>query len=185
MIVASLRHQLPRGYFAEPRVHSGASAEIDVATFEKDREGATPAETSTNGAGVATAVWAPPLPSLDVATDFPMQDVYEVRVYDEKRHCRLVAAIEIVSPGNKDRPESRRAFVGKCAAFLRERVSVVIVDLVTIRTQNLYAELLDLVGSAEAAMGDGSVCFFSNAVASLTWQQLSTRSGGEVVTTDY
>ena len=38
-------------------------------------------------------------------------DEYEVRVYDEKRHCRLVAAVEIVSPANKDRPEHRHAFV--------------------------------------------------------------------------
>ena len=35
MIVSLLRRQLPRRYFAEPRVHSGASAEIDVTTFEK------------------------------------------------------------------------------------------------------------------------------------------------------
>ena len=31
----------------------------------------------------------------------------------------LVAAIEIVSPSNKDRPESRRAFVAKVAALLK------------------------------------------------------------------
>ena len=32
-------------------------------------------------------------------------DADEVLVYDEKRHCWLVAAVEIVSPANKDRPE--------------------------------------------------------------------------------
>ncbi|OYV65748.1 MAG: hypothetical protein B7X07_01875 [Actinobacteria bacterium 21-64-8] len=30
-------------------------------------------------------------------------DVYEVLVYDRRRHARLVAAVEIVSPANKDR----------------------------------------------------------------------------------
>jgi hypothetical protein len=90
-----------------------------------------------------------PQPTLAVVTDLPDQDVYEVRVYDEKRHCRLVAAVEIVSPANKDRPEHRRAFIAKCAGLLRERVSVVIVDLVTIRMQNLYGELLDLIGSSD------------------------------------
>src|SRR5262249_1655386 len=40
MIVALLRRKLPRRYFAEPRVHSGSSAEIDVATFEGEGEDA-------------------------------------------------------------------------------------------------------------------------------------------------
>src|SRR5438105_15541063 len=48
-------------------------------------------------------------------TDLPAQDTFEVRVYDEQRGARLVAAIELVSPANKDRPEHRRAFVLKCA----------------------------------------------------------------------
>lgn len=133
MIVANLHRKLPRRYFAEPRVHSGSTDEIDVETFEYEDQN----------------LWAPPRPTLTVATDLPIQDVYEVRVYDEKRHCRLVAAIEIVSPANKDRPEHRRAFVAKCAGLLRERVSVVLVDMVTTRTANLYAELLDLMGQAD------------------------------------
>jgi hypothetical protein len=82
----------------------------------------------------------------------PAQDVYEVQVYDEKRHCRLVAAVEIVSPANKDRPEHRRAFVAKCAGLLRERVSVVIVDVVTTRTPNLYGELLELIGKSDPSL---------------------------------
>ena len=93
-----------------------------------------------------------PRPTLSVVTDLPDQDVYEVRVFEEKRHCRLVAAVEIVSPANKDRPEHRRAFISKCAGFLQERVSVVIVDVVTMRTQNLYGELLDLIGHSDPGL---------------------------------
>jgi hypothetical protein len=150
MIVALLRRKLPRRYFAEPRIHSGASAEIDVTTFEKEDENVLAAGEGNGNGGIATAVWAPPRPTLTIATDLPSQDVYEVLVYDEKRHCRLVAAVEIVSPANKDRPEHRRAFAAKCAGLLRERVSVVIVDVVTTRTQNLYGELLDLIGKSDA-----------------------------------
>src|SRR5207247_10664152 len=94
----------------------------------------------------------PPRPTLAVGTDLPAQDVYEVRVRDEKRQCRLVAAVEIVSPANKDRPEHRHAFVSKCAGLLQERVSVVIVDVVTTRTQNLYGELLDLIGQSDPSL---------------------------------
>ena len=156
IIVAGLRRRLPRRYFAEPRVHSGASAEIDVATFENEGEDVlAPGDGNGNGGGVATAVWAPPRPTLTVTTDLPAQDVYEVRVYDEKRHCRLVAAVEIVSPANKDRPEHRHAFISKCAGLLRERVSVVIVDVVTTRTPNLYGELLDLIGQSDPSLNPG------------------------------
>jgi hypothetical protein len=36
--------------------------------------------------------------------------------------------------------------------LLRERVSVVIVDVVTTRTQNLYGELLDLIGQSDPSL---------------------------------
>jgi hypothetical protein len=155
MMVALLRQKLPRRYFAEPRVHSGSSAEIDVVTFEEEGEGVLAAgDGNGDGGGIATAVWAPPRPTLAVGTDLPAQDVYEVLVYDEKRRCRLVAAVEIVSPANKDRPEHRAAFVAKCAGLLRERVSVVIADVVTTRSQNLYGELLELLGHSDPGLGD-------------------------------
>ncbi|NLX97092.1 MAG: hypothetical protein GXY83_13030 [Rhodopirellula sp.] len=63
------------------------------------------------------------------------------------------AAIEIVSPGNRDRPENRRAFVAKCAALLQEQVSVVIVDLVTVRHFNSYADLLEWIGRSDPGLG--------------------------------
>lgn len=162
MIVAHLRRRLPRRYFAEPRVHTGASAEIDVATFENEGEEGL-AVGDGNGGGVATAVWAPPRPTLTVVTDLPDQDVYEVQVYDEKRHSRLVAAVEIVSPANKDRPEHRRAFASKCAGLLRERVSVVLIDMVTTRTQNLYVELLASIGHSDPGLGSEPPLLYANA----------------------
>jgi hypothetical protein len=78
---------------------------------------------------------------------------YEVRIYDTKRGRRLVAVVEIVSPANKDRPEHRGVFVAKCAALLPQRVSVAILDLVTVRDFNLYAELLDLLGQGDPSLG--------------------------------
>lgn len=153
IIVATLRSKLPRGYYAEPHVHSGSSAAIDVATFENEADGVAAPSNGNDHGGVATAVWAPSRPSLTVATDLPAQDNYEVLVFDEKRRSRLVAAVEIVSPANKDRGTHRAAFVAKCAALLRERVSVVIIDVVTTRSANLYAELLDHLGQADPALG--------------------------------
>src|SRR5437660_8075317 len=83
MIVALLRRKLPRRYFAEPRVHLGGSAEIDVMTVQNESEAALATGDGNDNGGIATAVWAPSRPTLAVATDLPAQDVYEVLVYDE------------------------------------------------------------------------------------------------------
>jgi hypothetical protein len=91
--------------------------------------------------------------TLAVETELPETDAYEVRVFDTKRGRRLVAAVEIVSPANKDRPEHRRLFVAKCATLLQEGVAVSIVDLVTVRDFSLYADLLDLLGQADPSLG--------------------------------
>ena len=96
----------------------------------------------------------PPRPTLSVATDLLDQDEFAVRVYDSKLGHRLVAALEIVSPSNTDRPENRRAFVSKCAALLQKRVSVAIVDIVTTRTSNLYDELMDFLRQSDHFLAD-------------------------------
>jgi hypothetical protein len=70
----------------------------------------------------------------------------EVRVHDDQRGSRLVAAVELVSPANKERPEHRKAFVAKCAAYLRQGVAVTMVDVITERHANLHAELLEALG---------------------------------------
>jgi hypothetical protein len=152
MLVARLSRKLPPGYAAGPRVHLGSYIEIDVASYEEDVPATAATEGNAEEGGLATAVWAPPQPTFAVAADLPDQDEYEVRVYDTKRHRRLVAAVEIVSPGNKDRPESRRVFVAKCAALLQQHVSVAIVDLVTTRQFNLYGDLLDLIGEVDPSL---------------------------------
>ncbi len=96
-----------------------------------------------------TAAWAPPQATLRVATDVRGLDEYEVRLYDHSDGRRLVAAIELVSPANKDLPEHRRAFAAKCVALLQRRISVVIVDLVTTRHANLYAETLSVASLSD------------------------------------
>lgn len=151
-IVFALARKLPCRYVAGPRVHARKFVEIDVASFEKDDTDLTASGADNGNGGVATAVWAPPRPTVTVETDLPEQDEYEVRVYDHKRGRRLVAAIEIVSPANKDRPEHRRAFVAKCVALLQKQVSVSIIDLVTIRNFNLYGEMLEFIGCTDPSL---------------------------------
>jgi hypothetical protein len=163
MIVMALARRLPSRYVAAPHVHSGLAVEIDVATYAKDSSEPHSQDAPGGNGGVAVAVWAPPRPTFTVPTDLPDQDEYEVRVYDTKRGRRLVAAVEIVSPSNKDRPEHRRAFVAKCASLLQSRVSVTIVDLVTTRSFNLYRDLLELIGQADPSLGSGPPPLYATA----------------------
>jgi hypothetical protein len=81
-------------------VHLGSFFESDVASYEED-QASSPAPSGSEDGGVETTVWAPPRLTLEVATDLPEQDEYEVRVYDTWRKRRLVAAVELVSQRRK------------------------------------------------------------------------------------
>jgi hypothetical protein len=151
-IVEELAPRLPDGFVAEPRVHLGTYYEIDVSAFDQDTERSPLAFGPQTTGTVAAAVEASPAPTLTIEVDFPEQYAYEVLVFDLERQRRLVAAVEIVSPANKDRPESRQLFVAKCCNLLRRDVCVSIIDLVTIRQFNLYAELLALFERTDPAL---------------------------------
>jgi hypothetical protein len=152
MMVRQLSEVLPKPYFAAPSVHLGTIFEVDVATYRNlaDPQG----RGGEQGSGVAVAAYAPPRPTLTMEPRLPRQDVYEVRIYDNRRDRRLVAAIELVSPSNKDRPENRASFVAKLAALLSRGVCVSVVDVVNLHEVNLYEQLLDWWESSDPGLGD-------------------------------
>ncbi len=129
---------LPKDYFAESEISVGPELEIDVATMELTRPG-------DGGKGTATAVWAPGRPRITAKVDFAHLDSYEIRVYQDLGGAELRAAIELVSPRNKDRAGARRTFAAKCAGYLQHGIGVVIIDVVTSRSANLHAELFDVL----------------------------------------
>jgi hypothetical protein len=69
-------------------------------------------------------------------------DQMEVQVIDRRGSLRLVAVIELVSPRNKDRPQARGGFAGKCAAYLERGIGVVTVDTVTSHHFHMHNELV-------------------------------------------
>ena len=68
-----------------------------------------------------------------------------------------MAAVELVSPSNKDRIENRKTFVNKCEALLKREVCVTIVDVVTSRNANLYGELLDELSAQRTAVSQSTI----------------------------
>ncbi len=149
MIVQKLAPLLPDGYQAAPRVHLGSYFEVDIGTFENDDAPRSRSQMAGDG-GVATV----PEAELSLETDSSDVSEYEVLIYDVRQEKRLVAAIEIISPANKDRPVHRNNFVSKCAALLKQGVCVVLVDIVTIRNNNLYLQLLDHFELTDAEMSE-------------------------------
>lgn len=135
-----LNRIMPEPYFAGPGVHLGASFEVDVATFQEPEY--DPENESDGGLAVAAA---PPKTSFLFEPRIEDQDIYEVRVYRDQRDRRLVAAIEIVSPSNKDRDDNRVKFIAKCSQLLTAGVCVSIIDVVSTLDVNLCDELFDLI----------------------------------------
>ena len=73
---------------------------------------------------------------------FAIPDEAAIRVFAGRESRKLVGAIELVSPGNKDRDVKRELFLGKCLDHLGSGVCLVIVDVVTDRRANLHNELM-------------------------------------------
>jgi hypothetical protein len=123
---ADLNRRLPAGYFAAANVQF--EIEIDVTVLE---------ENDTDG-GIG---WSGAGPSLSIPLAL-LTDSVEVQIFATEEGPTLAGAIELVSPRNKDRANSRAAFVSKCASFLQSGIGLIIVDVVTSRLADLHAELL-------------------------------------------
>src|SRR5947209_9877330 len=146
---------LPSGYYAVPLVDRDGPIEIDVAAL---REHGAP---MASNRGSAPQPWTPPQAGLTITVDLPAADEVEVQVFADDGDPRLTAAIELVSPRNKDRPAARQAFAVKCVGYLQQGSSVVLVDTVTTRRADLNAVILSLLGveTAAAPSGLGAVSY--------------------------
>jgi hypothetical protein len=104
---------LPPGYYAVPLVHRDGPIEIDVAALSEGRA----AMSATGSPWPQT--WVAPEPVLAVAVDLPAVDGLEVQVFADDGDPRLAAAVELLSPQNKDRPAARQAFAVECGGYLQ------------------------------------------------------------------
>ncbi len=140
------RDVLADEFFADMQVHIGSQVEVDIASLEESR--GTGERVGTAGtATLAAPVWAPPATNLILPTVFP--DDIEVQVFATAAGATLVGAIELVSPGNKDRPDTRQAFAAKCVSYLTRGIGLIVVDIVTNRLANLHNDVINLLGYGE------------------------------------
>jgi hypothetical protein len=119
---------LPRGYYALAEQHAGrVIADILTLQVDSDPDSLTPAE-SAGGTAVAEAPAR--VGRRVVGSESAMYR--ELRRTIAIRHAsdhRLVAMIEILSPGNKDRAASVEDVVDKAIATLRAGCHLLVIDL--------------------------------------------------------
>jgi hypothetical protein len=148
-IADALNESLPEEFLAEEFTFTANGLEIDVATYEEKAD--------TAGAAGSTAVltWKPETAPRTMPLVFP--DHFEIRVIERVGGMKLVAAIELVSPGNKDRAEECRYFAHKVSAYLQQGIAVVVIDIVTTRKTNLHNETIAAIGGpSEMLLPSGS-----------------------------
>jgi hypothetical protein len=138
-IADRLTELVPTEFRVEEHPRLAGGVEIDVAATRTSDPMANGSQTSP-----WHSEWRPGPAAGVMAALFP--DKFEVLVFRFLGGRQLVAAIELVSPGNKDRPETRSAFTAKIASYLHDGVGVLVVDVATERRANLHNELIEFMG---------------------------------------
>jgi hypothetical protein len=117
---------LPPDYYALAEQIAGGLGP-DVLTLQHPANGAPPASEPRGGIALATA---PPQVQFHARAE---ADQYAARAkaltIRQVSNHRVVAMIEIVSPGNKSNRHGIRAFVDKAAEVLRNGIHLMIIDL--------------------------------------------------------
>jgi hypothetical protein len=142
---------LPPGYIALNNMSLGGGLEIDIGIEEEDDPLLPSSTTNGGGTAVATtrAVYVTPPVTGTAQYEFP--DTTEVRVTNEETG-QLVGAVELISPGNKDRGAKRDMFLAKCLDYLAGGTCVVIVDVISARRANLHNEVVAKLGADNLAL---------------------------------
>jgi hypothetical protein len=120
---------LPEDYYALPEQHA-AGFGPDVLTLQGSRDKENGAETPASSDGRTALLIAEPrlAPTAETDMEFYRRKQTPIVV----RHVsgdRVVAMIEIVSPGNKSTRNALRSLVEKAAELLDQRIHLLIIDL--------------------------------------------------------
>lgn len=118
-----IKPRLPGGYRAyigsAPTVEIGAAPEKPDVGVREWSHGDNPRAVEA----APTSVVMEPDAKFIVKMSEPNKAVYV------ERHGRLAAAVELISPRNKDRPSSRERYLGRYLSYLLEGANLLLVDV--------------------------------------------------------
>jgi hypothetical protein len=115
---------LPKGFFAMPEQRV-SGPELDVLALET--RGRKKARGKTNG-GTAV-IDTPPKTRIVESTQSELYAKKADRIVIQHARGRIVAFVEIISPGNKGSRQALRAFVEKTVQLLDQGIHLLVVDL--------------------------------------------------------
>ena len=152
---------LPSDYYALPEQHA-AGFGPDVLTLQGSREEETDEDGSeaseASSGNTALLVSAPRLaPTAETDMEFYHRKQTPI-VIRHGSDDRVVAMIEIVSPGNKSSRNAFRSFVEKAAELLDKRVHLLMVDLLPPGPRDphgIHAAIWDEIAAQEYALPNG------------------------------
>jgi hypothetical protein len=116
---------LPDGYFAMVEQRAGGPI-ADVLALEM-RLPPGPADEGAGG-GLAVAM-SPPQAQVTRRTEAEIYSARANRIAVRHRHGKVIAVVEILSPGNKHSSAELRAFVEKSADLIQQGVHMLVIDL--------------------------------------------------------
>jgi hypothetical protein len=144
---------LPEGYYAMAEQHLGRWRNADMLRLEMTGRGLAARQAWEQSGSIAGTTTPPKVSRRVVAS--PSSNYRLARrtltVRTAPNH-RLVAMIEIISPGNKDRPASVREFVEKAYAALRHGCHLLLIDLFPPGSHGpagLHAAIWEELGAAD------------------------------------
>ena len=170
-IVQQLRKRLPPGYVAEPRVHLGTLMEIDVGALESHE---TPAPRQP------TAVAARPTPpGRRLPRCRPLRPIRPMNTSTKSAFSTWSGNERWSRPSNLSARPTRidrsrvRPSSPSVPPYSARGSRVSIVDLVTVRRFNLYAQLMEFVGHPDRTMSNEEPPIYA---ASCRWVTKGTRA---------
>ena len=154
---------LPDGYYALSEQHAGVRIP-DIITLPMPGFGSVEGRTTGNG-GIAL-VESPPLVRrrLVASSETSYRAMRRTLAIRHTSRHRLVAMVEIASPGNKDRQSSVDQFAEKVQAAIMSGVHVLLVDVFSSGKHDplgLHGAIWTYFDSQEAAPPEGPVCLAS------------------------
>lgn len=147
------RGLLPRGYYALAEQVAGEFVP-DVLTLQERNDFARETERFfSNGGGTTTLAVTDAPPRVSVVASLRETAAFRTRQRNIAiRHTtddRIVAVIEIVSPGNKEREAALQAFLKKAAALLEDGCHLLVLDLLPpgpLDPRGIHGELWEWLG---------------------------------------
>src|SRR3954469_17416783 len=124
-LVRHLKAHLPAGF----RAYLGSGPAVAIGAPSARPDVAIRSQAATDATKSAPPAAAAPRPDADPDVELAVAVLESAPSLFVERNNRLVAAVELISPRNKDRPAARANYAARYAGYLIDGVHLMLVDV--------------------------------------------------------